>query len=196
MRIHPLMAGAAVSVMALSGVGIAAMTGHLPGSRAEKAPPAAEAPLEKSVAAAPSAEAKRQHKASVSPEVTAKQVASAPAAKPAQPAACAACGVVVAVRTEEKKGKGTGLGAVIGGVAGAVVGHGITDGKDAGTIVGAAGGAVAGHQMERHARATQRFHVDVRMADGTVKTVTSDTAPAWKSGDRVRLQNGQLLARR
>lgn len=181
MRIHPLMAGAAVSVMALSGVGIAAMTGHLPGSRAEKAPPAAEAPLEKPAAA----EAKREQKPGPSP-----------VAKPAQPAACANCGVVVAVRTEEKKGKGTGLGAVIGGVAGAVVGHGITDGKDAGTIVGAAGGAVAGHQMERHARATQRFHVDVRMTDGTVKTVTSDTAPAWKSGDRVRLQNGQLLARR
>jgi outer membrane lipoprotein SlyB len=173
MRIHPLMAGAAVSVMVLSGVGVAAITGHLPGSRAEKAPAAVEASLPK--AAAP-------EKAPV-------------VAKPARPAACVDCGVVVAVRAEEKKGKGTGLGAVIGGVAGAVVGHGISDGKDAGTIVGAAGGAVAGHQIERHARATQRFHIDVRMADGTVKTVSSDTAPAWKSGDRVRLQNGRLLAR-
>ena len=31
--------------------------------------------------------------------------------------------------------------------------------------------------------------------DGALKTVTSDTQPAWKSGDRVRLQGGKLLAR-
>jgi hypothetical protein len=33
------------------------------------------------------------------------------------------------------------------------------------------------------------------MEDGTVKTVTSETVPAWKAGDRVRLQGGKLLAR-
>jgi outer membrane lipoprotein SlyB len=158
------LAGAAVSVMVLSGVGVAAMTGYLPGSQAEKAPEIAQ------------------------------QVAAAPAAKVAK-ATCTDCGVVVAVRQTEVKGQGTGLGAVVGGVAGAVVGNKIGDGRDAGTLLGAAGGAVAGHQIERHARTTQRFHVDVRMTDGTVKTVTSDTAPTWRSGDRVRLQGGKLLAR-
>jgi len=32
------------------------------------------------------------------------------------------------------------------------------------------------------------------MSDGSVKTVTSSTKPAWKAGDRVRLQNGKLAA--
>ena len=155
MQIHPLMAGAAASVIVLSGVGVAAITGYLPGTNAVE-----------------------------SPEAVAK-------ARPA----CTDCGVVVAVRQSEKKGEATGVGAVVGGVAGAVVGREIADGRDAGTLLGAAGGAIAGHQIERHARTTQRFHVDVRMEDGTVKTVTSETVPAWKAGDRVRLQGGKLLAR-
>lgn len=37
MRIHPLIAGAAAGVIVLSGVGVAAITGVLPGTRAEKA---------------------------------------------------------------------------------------------------------------------------------------------------------------
>ena len=162
MRIHPLMAGAAVSVIVLSGVGIAAMTGALPGSRAD---------AEKS-----------------SEQIVPPPVKSAKAA-------CSDCGVVVAVRQTDVKGEGTGLGAVVGGVAGAVVGHEIGNGRDAGTVLGAAGGAFAGHQIERHARTTQRFHVDVRMTDGTVKTVSSDTAPTWRSGDRVRVRGGKLIAR-
>jgi outer membrane lipoprotein SlyB len=108
--------------------------------------------------------------------------------------ACADCGVVVAVVQVEEKGAGTGLGAVVGGVAGAVVGHGITDGKDLGTVVGAAGGAIAGHQIERHARTTKHYEVQVRMADGQVKTVRFGTRPAWKSGDRVRWVEGRLLS--
>jgi outer membrane lipoprotein SlyB len=152
MRIHPLIAGAAASVIVLSGVGVAALTGYLPGTRAVESPAA-------------------------------------------QKESCVDCGVVVAVRQSEKKGEGTGVGAVVGGVAGAVLGREIADGRDAGTLLGAAGGAVAGHQIERHARTTKRFHVDVRMESGTVRTVTSDTQPAWKSGDRVRLQGGKLIAR-
>jgi outer membrane lipoprotein SlyB len=156
MQIHPLVAGAAVSIIVLSGVGVAAITGYLPGTRAVE-----------------STELKKE------------------VAKPA----CTDCGVVVAVRQSDKKGEGTGVGAVVGGVAGAVLGREIADGRDAGTLLGAAGGAVAGHQIERHARTTKRFHVDVRMENGTLRTVTSDTPPAWKSGDRVRLQSGKLLAR-
>ena len=42
------------------------------------------------------------------------------------------------------------------------------------------------------ARAVKRYQVQVRMSDGSVKTLTYGTAPAWKAGDRVRLQNGRL----
>jgi outer membrane lipoprotein SlyB len=153
MRIHPLVAGAAAGVIVLSSVGVAAITGVLPRSQAEKA---------------------------VQPPVAKKD--------------CADCGVVVGVKLVEQKGEGTGLGAVVGGVAGAVVGHNIADGKDLGTVVGAAGGAIAGHQIERHARTTKHYEVRVRMADGQVKTVKFASQPAWKSGDKVRLQDGKLVS--
>jgi outer membrane lipoprotein SlyB len=153
MRIHPLVAGAAVSVIVLSGVGVAAITGYLPGSNA----------------------ARTEQPSAVRP--------------------CLDCAVVMSVSEFEVKGKGTGLGAVAGGIAGAVVGHEISDGRDAGALVGAAGGAIAGHQIERHARTTKRYRTQIRMADGTVRAITSATQPAWKSGDRVRLQNGKLAFR-
>src|SRR5574341_449251 len=137
MQIHPLTAGAAVSVIVLSVVGIAAIGGYLPGSKAAKE----------------------------------QQAASGSTAQ----AACADCGVVTGVREVDVKGKGTGAGAVIGGVAGGVVGHELSRGRDVGTVVGAAGGAIVGHEIERNARATKRFYVDVRMSDGTVKTVASAT---------------------
>jgi outer membrane lipoprotein SlyB len=107
---------------------------------------------------------------------------------------CTDCGVVEAVKEIEEKGEGTGLGAVVGGVAGAVVGHEISDGKDLGTVVGAAGGAIAGHQIERHARTTKHYEVDVRMADGKLKTVRFAAQPAWRSGDRVRVKDGMLTS--
>jgi outer membrane lipoprotein SlyB len=153
MRIHPLVAGAALSVMLLSGVGVAAITGFLPGSSA-----------------------------------TTKSTTAAPESS------CANCGVVLAVRQVEQKGQGTGLGAVVGGVAGAVVGHEIADGKDIGTVVGAAGGAIAGHQIERQARTTKHYEVEVRMPDGKIKAVRFASRPAWKSGDRVRVQEGKLTS--
>jgi hypothetical protein len=42
-------------------------------------------------------------------------------------------------------------------------------------------------------KAAKRYQIRVRMSDGSVKTITSPTAPSWKAGDRVRLQNGRLV---
>jgi outer membrane lipoprotein SlyB len=106
---------------------------------------------------------------------------------------CTECGVVVDVREVTVMGKGTGVGAVAGGVAGAVIGHDIGDGSRAGTAVGAVLGGIAGHQIERSARSTKRYDVAVRMADGSVKTVSTGS-PAWRPGDKVRLHNGTLKA--
>jgi hypothetical protein len=93
--IHPFAAGALVAVILLSGVGIAAVTGYLPGSSAQKAERA----------------------------------------------------VVVEVKEVD---------------------------------------------VERSARSHKRYDVSVRLPDGSVKTVSSDTPPAWKSGDKVRVANGKL----
>jgi len=112
--IHPFVAGASVAVILLSGVGIAAVTGYLPGSNAQKAERA----------------------------------------------------VVVEVKEVDVKGQHAGLGVV--------------------------GAAAVGHQIERSARSHKRYDVSVRLYDGSVKTVSSDAPPAWKSGDKVRVVNGRL----
>jgi hypothetical protein len=92
-RIHPFVAGASVAIILLSGVGIAAVTGYLPGSNARKAEHA----------------------------------------------------VVVEVK-----------------------------------------------EVERSARSHKRYDISVRLPDGSLKTVSLDAPPAWKSGDKVRVVNGRL----
>lgn len=117
-----------------------------------------------------------------------------PAAQPTQTAAtiCASCGTVESVTSEKKKGEGTGLGAVGGAVVGGVVGHqvGGGNGKKAMTVLGAVGGGLAGHEIEKHARSTTIYHVQLRMDDGSTRTVTQATAPAV--GARFDVQGQEL----
>jgi outer membrane lipoprotein SlyB len=168
-RLHPLIAGAAVAVIVAAGVAVAAITGYLPGSNAEMAPtPAAKAPQA-------SHPAQRQHAAASKPTHVA--------------AACHDCGVIVEVKEVDVLGKGTGVGAIAGGVGGAVLGHEIGDGSRAGTAVGAVVGAVAGHQIERKAREHKKYEITVRMNDGSTKSLSDESGNplAWKSGDKVRV---------
>jgi hypothetical protein len=58
------------------------------------------------------------------------------------------------------------------------------------------GVVVAVKQVElkgRTAKAASQYEVRVRMSDGSTRTVTYSSAPAWKAGDRVRLQNGRVV---
>ncbi len=116
---------------------------------------------------------------------------------PVAPPACSECGTVVAIREVRSPGRTNGIGAVAGGVVGGVIGNqiGSGSGRDVARILGAIGGAVAGHQVEKRARATVRYDVDVRMDDGQVRTVTRSTPPELRSGDAVRLQGDALLLR-
>jgi outer membrane lipoprotein SlyB len=176
--IHPLMAGAAVAVIVASAVGVAAMTGNLPGSKAQ------EQASTGSTATTPPA------KATPAPTPP-RQVAAV--AKPK----CLDCGVISAINVVEVKGEGTGLGAVAGGVAGAVIGNQI--GEDSKhrklvTVAGAAGGAIAGHEIEKHAKTQKRFDTSVRMDDGSTKTLSSDTEPVLKVGQRVRVTPAGIQA--
>ena len=105
---------------------------------------------------------------------------------------CATCGVIEGVRAVEQKGKGTGLGAVGGGVVGAAVGNqfGHGNGKAAMTILGAIGGGLAGNEVEKRARAETVYEVRVRMDDGSVRTFTQKTQPA--PGTRVTVEGNTL----
>ena len=42
-------------------------------------------------------------------------------------------------------------------------------------------------------KTTSQYEVRVRMSDGSLRTITYSSAPAWKAGDRVRLQNGRVV---
>src|SRR5258706_6746716 len=105
---------------------------------------------------------------------------------------CATCGVIEGVRAVEQKGKGTGIGAVGGGVVGAAVGNqfGHGNGKAAMTVLGALGGGLAGNEIEKRARSETVYEVRVRMDDGSVRTLTQKTAPT--PGARVTVDGNTL----
>ncbi|MFN2644932.1 MAG: glycine zipper 2TM domain-containing protein [Burkholderiales bacterium] len=101
-------------------------------------------------------------------------------------------GTVESVRQVEAKGDAKGVGAVGGGLAGAVLGHNIGDHNKLVTVLGAAGGALLGNQIEKQARATKQWEMTVRYDDGSTQVFKSEQAPFWHQGDRVRYYEGKL----
>jgi len=120
-------------------------------------------------------------------------VTPAPAVAQA-PLACANCGTIENVREVKQAGDAKGIGAVAGGVGGAVIGKqfGKGNGSTALAVLGAVGGAFAGHQIEKQVRSTTAYEVTVRMEDGSTRTVQQATPPAWRMGERVRV-NGDSI---
>ena len=108
------------------------------------------------------------------------------------PPVCRDCGVIESVNEIEKDGEGSGLGAVAGGVVGAVAGKQVDGGRGRTvmSVLGAVGGAYAGHQIEKNARKVKSYDVTIRFDDGSTRTLSQSTPPAWRAGDRVRLVNG------
>jgi outer membrane lipoprotein SlyB len=172
-KTHPLLLGAAASVMIVSLMGAAAIGGLLPNAHSDKT----EVPASK---IAPVAEGARP----AAPQIAARD------------STCAACGTVESIHAVELKGNASGLGAVAGGVTGAVVDNqmGRGHGNTAMTLLGAAGGALAGNTIEKHVNKRYSYRVKVRMDDGTYRAVSQIGAPAFDAGDRVRIANGALLA--
>ena len=160
--LYPSLIVAAFSVTLLSLTGVAALTGHLPGANATQG---------------------------------SGQGKSGAADKAGSGAAlCKSCGTVESVRLVERKGSGSGLGAVAGGVAGALIGNqvGGGSGRTVMTVVGAGGGAYAGHEIEKNMNKTSAYQIKVRMADGSMRTLTQREVPNVNSGDRVRVGNGAI----
>lgn len=116
------------------------------------------------------------------------------AAGPDKAAACAACGTVESVRLIERQGSSSGLGAVAGGVAGAILGNqvGGGSGRTVMTIAGGAGGAYVGNEVEKNSKRSSAYQIKVRMADGSMQTLTQREVPNVNSGDRVRISNGVI----
>src|SRR5688572_5563579 len=108
----------------------------------------------------------------------------------AAPPKCYDCGTISNVQERTDDAKPSGLGIVIGAVAGAVVGHQVGDGRgqDAATVVGAVGGGVAGNEIEKRVRGTPYFHVTIAMDNGGgTRTVNVGSMNGLASGSRVKI---------
>ena len=215
-RLHPLLTAAAISVTVFSAVGVGAVTGLIPtsiGSQkqtqtevpafelpqevAKPVEPAITHPAPAPVKKAPKPVARVNPPKSTAPVVYndfPAPVAQAPEApKPAvKPGALA---TIQSVREVQDAGEHTALGPIAGGIAGAVLGDRIGKGhgtRKVITLIGAAGGALAGREIEKRARGTSHWEIDVRRDDGGYETVRSDVAPPYQPGERVRLLDGRL----
>lgn len=115
---------------------------------------------------------------------------------PATPS-CRNCGTVEQIREVTAEAQGSGLGAIAGGILGGVLGNqvGGGNGKKLATVAGAVGGAYAGHQIEKRTRATTSYEIRISLDDGSQQTITQESAPTWRVGDRVVLENGVIRAR-
>ena len=108
---------------------------------------------------------------------------------------CGNCGVVEAINVVEVKGKGSYVGKIAGGVLGAVIGSQIGKGRGttAAEIAGAVGGAVVGNEIEKRVRKTKHYEVTTRLLGGGSQTISYETEPLFRVGDKVRVENGTLV---
>jgi len=107
---------------------------------------------------------------------------------------CVNCGVVEAINVVEVKGDGSYLGMIAGGVAGALLGSQVGQGRGTtvAEVAGAAGGAYAGREIERRMKTTKHYEVVVRLENGGSQTISYATQPAFAVGARVKVENGTL----
>ena len=62
------------------------------------------------------------------------------------------------------------------------------------SVAGVAGGAYAGHQIEKNAKSSTRYDVIVKMEDGSTRTFSYESQPAFQAGSKVRIVNGALTS--
>lgn len=135
-------------------------------------------------------------------EAAVAQAAVSPVATPStQPApvrlpakvVCAQCGTVEAVtQVQRESANPSGAGAVAGAVLGGLVGNqfGGGDGKALATIAGVLGGGWAGNTVEKRLKKDTVYVVDVRMEDGSLRSI-EQSAPA-SVGQAVRVEGGRI----
>lgn len=211
-RIHPLVAGAAISVMLVSLTGVAAITGLIPSSHGTNEPtPVATSIGAAATATSPAALVEPEtadvhapapvtaERAPVAQPTVASRVEHANHAKthPKYAAICSACGTVESVRAIQQAAKPSGLGVAAGAVLGGILGNqvGSGNGRTLATVAGAVGGGYAGNEVEKRGRTTTSYQVHVRMENGSIRTFPYAQQPGWNTGDHVRVVNGRLTAR-
>ena len=215
-RLHPIVIAAAASIIALSAVGIAALlynrseaqsaplqavasnaNNTVPG--AALAPPAGfdnTAPVNGTPAPlAGSAPPSPADVAQATAPIDAVPAPPPPGAAPIAPP-CRDCATVVAERPIAVRGRGTGLGAVAGGIGGGLLGStiGRGHGNVAMTVLGAAGGAFAGNAIEENANNRTEYQLVVRYPDGRERTFVHLHPWGYQVGQTVRVVQGRVVA--
>jgi outer membrane lipoprotein SlyB len=209
---HPILIIAGIAVTVFSLVGVAAIMGWIPTSTGQNAAATApvaqleapKAPAEQPTPAAepaheahaPAAHAAKPHVAKKEPVRVARaepQVAQTPPPPPVR-VICRECGVIDGIHEVEKAGQGSGGGAIAGGIVGGVAGHqmGSGRGNTVMTVLGAVGGAVAGNAIEKKVKTTKEYEILVKFEDGSTRIITTQTAPAWRVGDKVKVVDGVI----
>ena len=107
---------------------------------------------------------------------------------------CTTCGVIDGYSPVKVQGQNNGIGAVAGGLGGALVGSKIAGrgNHTLGGAIGAVGGGLLGNAIESHERTSSAYDVRGRMADGSIRTVRQATVPAV--GQRVNVEGNTLKA--
>ncbi len=105
---------------------------------------------------------------------------------------CTSCGTVESVTPVQRAGQTNGVGAVAGGVLGAIVGNqvGSGNGRAVATVLGAVGGGYAGNAVEKNVKKVTAYQVRVRMEDGSTRTI-EQSQPA-SVGARVTVDGSTL----
>ena len=218
-RMHPLVAAAAGSIVVVSLLGVAAITGVLPVAKSTDGPApsgnssqyALTSPQQtptmqsqQTASAQPQTQPSTQYSQQPQQQYAPQQRAPAPqpsyaqqtaAPSQQQAATCSTCGTVESVQPIRTEGHASGLGAVGGAVAGGLLGNqfGAGNGRTAMTVVGALGGGLAGNEVEKRVRSDTVYRVYVRMDTGKTRYWTYQSAPGVQPGDRVRLENNGLV---
>ena len=122
---------------------------------------------------------------------------NAPAAQQQVAAAapvCTSCGVIEGYAPVQVQGKNNGVGAVAGGLGGALIGSKIAGrgNHTLGGAIGAVGGGLLGNAIESHERTSTAYDVRVRMEDGTVRTVRQAAVPTV--GQHVTVEGSTMKA--
>jgi outer membrane lipoprotein SlyB len=182
---HLLMWIAGIAVILFSAAGIAAIMGWIPTSMGH---PGDNTEIVKSGKLSTNTTKPATAKTPTHPVVMASNVPS--------PAKCADCGVIESTREITTKGEGTGIGAVGGAVVGGLIGNQVGSGRGntAATVIGAVGGVIAGNEIEKRVKSTKGYEVTVRFDDGSSRVISEANAPAWRTGDHVKVVAGVIQA--
>jgi outer membrane lipoprotein SlyB len=103
-------------------------------------------------------------------------------------------GVVDRIDLVREGGESTGVGTILGGLAGGVIGHqlGGGNGNTVATIAGALGGAYVGNNIEK-SRTGDHYRIGVRLDSGARLELEEVGEGELRVGDRVRVVNGRVF---